>query len=602
VCFDRLELSVLGHPHSSSLSKAARRRLVLGAAALFLSLATAGAAQSLQQAADLVAEARKDIATGDGIAAEVRLQQAMDKGAAREAVAAYMGQALIAQGELDRAHDWLAPGRFTRRTAALGFRTLARLEQMQGDLPAAGAAFDRVIALTPRDPTLWVDIARLRYAGGEHMLALDAANYAFQLDPANVRTLELRGQIVRDQRGLVASLPWFEAALARAPGDISVLGEYAATLGDLGRAREMLAVTRKMLARDPGNPRAFYLQAVMAARAGNFALARGLMRRVGERLGERPAVLLFEGITELEAGNYVLAAEAFEELVRRQPDNRKARLLLVRALYLSGEYRQLVIRFAADAASPDAPPYLLTVLARSYEALGDRGLAAPLLDRAALAGARAGPDTIPAPSASSEADAEQARADNPGNFRTQAHAGDVQLALGRGEAALERYRLAARIRRPEDLVLRMAEAFRQIGRDDRAAALLETYLAGNPQSEAVARLVARRAANDGDWKRARLLLENLKANGAERDVRVLADLSLAQLRSGDAAAAEANAREAYRIQRASPLAAQLWGLSLAALGQQRQAAIALLAKARRLVGDTALIAEARRRLAGGGTG
>ena len=250
---------------------------------------------SLKQAADLVARARGEIARGDGIAAEVHLRQALDKGAARQAVAAYMGQALIDQDALRRAGDWLRPGMFTRQTAPQGFRALARLERLEGNLPAAGAAYDRVLALTPKDPTLWVEIAQLRYAGGEHMLALDAVNYAFQLDPANVRVLELRGQIARDQDGLVAALPWFRKALAGAPDDISVLGEYAATLGELGRAREMLALTRKMLKLDPGNARAFYLQAVLAARADKTELARRLLNRVGDRMDGVPAATLLEG-------------------------------------------------------------------------------------------------------------------------------------------------------------------------------------------------------------------------------------------------------------------------------------------------------------------
>jgi Flp pilus assembly protein TadD len=144
----------------------------------------------------------------------------------------------------------------------------------------------------------------------------------------------------------------------------------------------------------------------------------------------------------------------------------------------------------------------------------------------------------------------------------------------------------------------MAEAYRETGRGGEAAALLDAYLADNPRSEAVARFVAREAAGRGDWRRARLLLDNLVANGAERDVSVLTELSLARLRGGDAKAAEAIAREAYRIQRASPLAAQLWGLSLATLGERRPAAIALLAKTRQLTGDNPLLAEARLRLAG----
>lgn len=579
----------------------------LAAAALLMGAAGPGQAVPLQEAAELIAKAREDLARGDGIAAEVRLKQAMGKGAAREAVAAYMGEALIARNELDRAREWLGPGQFTRQTAPLGFRTLGRLEQIEGNLAAAGAAFDRAVGLTPKDATLWVEIGRLRYVGGEHMLALDAANYALKLDPGNVRVLELRGQIVRDQYGLAAALPWFEAALAKSPEDVSALGEYAATLGDLGRAREMLVITRKMLELDPGNVRAFHLQAVLATRAGDTELARRLMNRIDNRLENMPAAMLLEGVLELRAGNYVLATEAFEKLLRRQPFNEKARLLLARALFLSGEYRQLVIRFAEAGADPNASPYLLTTLARSHEILGERAQAAPLLDRAAQArSSQIAPVALTTPIgtlvangrlAEAETAAEQDRAAHPGSFGAQALAGDVQLAMGRGQAALERYKLAVRVSLPESLMLRMVTAHELAGQADEAATLVETYLVRNPTSVVAARLAAQFAARAGDWKRARLLLENIKAGGADRDVRVLADLSLAQLRSGDPKAAEASARQAYRLQRANPLAAQAWGLSLAALGEKPQIARALLDKARLLIGDNALLAEGRLRLA-----
>lgn len=572
-----------------------RWRLLAALGGAALACAVPGSAQPLREAAQLVAMARDDLARGDGIAAEVRLKQALEKGAAREAVAAYMGEALIAQDQLHRAHDWLSPGMFTRQTAALGFRTLARLEQMRGDLPAAGTAYDRVIALTPEDPTLWVEIARLRYRGGEHMLALDAANYAYELDSSDIRVLELRGQIVRDRYGFVAALAWFEAALARDADDLSVLGEYAATLGDLGRAKDMLAATRRMLELDPANARAYYLQAVLAARAGNPELARRLLAKAGDELNGIPAVLLLEGVLELETGNYVLAAEALEKLVRRQPDNEKALLVLLRALFMAGEYRQIVLRFAEAGADADAPPYLLTVLARSYEALGEREQAAPLLDRAARF--RAGPDRIARLSTlESEAVAEETRAAHAGNFDAQARAGDVQLALGRPEAALERYRMAARIRLPEALALRMVAAHRLVGDEAAARALSENFLAGHPRSEIGARLVAQTAAAAGDWPRARLLLENLIANGAQRDVRALTDLAVARLRAGAPAEAEQSARDAYRLQRSNPSAAEAWGLGLAVLGQDPHTAAALLAKARLLLGDTPLIDEGRMRL------
>ena len=161
-------------------------------------------------------------------------------------------------------------------------------------------------------------------------------------------------------------------------------------------------------------------------------------------------------------------------------------------------------------------------------------------------------------------------------------AGDVQLILGHGAAAVVRYRLASRVRMPDSLLQRTVAAMIMAGQQRDAAALVEAYLVQTPSSPVAVRLAASLAAGQGDWARARQLLEYLRANGSGQDVRLLADLSQAQLRSGDAEAAEATAREAYRLQPSSPLAARAWGLCLNALKQRPADARALLAKAQAL--------------------
>jgi predicted Zn-dependent protease len=551
-----------------------------------LALALAGAASP---GAGDISQAIEALQQGDGIAAEVSLRRALAAGAPREAVAAYMGEAFLDEDAPEKAREWLAPGRFTPQTAAMGFRQLARLERLSGDLPAAGRAFDRAMAITPRDAVMWVEIGRLRYAGGEHMLALDAADYALKLDPANVRVLEFKGQVVRDQQGLAAALPWFERALRREPRDVSVLGEYAATLGDLGRAKKMLAVTRNMLEIEPGNPRAYFLQAVLAARAGRTELARGLLAHTRDKLGEEPAVQLLEGVLEMEAGNYVLAAEALSKLARAQPANAKAQLLLARAYALAGESRLVVHDYADVAARPEASPYLLALVARAYEAEGRRDLAAPLLDRAALAqrpdvfplarGSEIGAMLAAGQTAEARAAADRLLAANPGSAYNQTIAGDIGLAAGDAAGALASYRLAGHVRLSESLLVKIVQALRRSGQSAAGSSLIETYLAMNPANRTAARLAAETAMQSEDWRRARLLLERLRAGG---DVELLADLSLAQLRSGDPKAAEATARTGYALQRGSPVAAGAWGLALQAQGQRARAA-ALLDKSRRML-------------------
>jgi len=578
------------------------------AACLWLAPAP-GLAGAQGELAGLIQHAREDITRGEGVAAEVKLKQAMERGAPRAAVAAYMGEALLVQSKPEEAREWLEGGLFNRHSAAAGYRALGRLEQQQGNLRAAGAAFDRAIAITPEDPEMWVEIGRLRQAGGEDVLAKDAAEYALQLDPGSVRALEFRGELVRDSHGLVAALPWFEAALKRSPDDVLALNEYAATLGELGRSRQMLTVTRRVLELRPGNARAYYLQAVLAARAGNYRLARTLLQRCGNKLDEVPGAILLDGIVQIAEGNYAIAAEDFERLLAMQPGNVRASELLARALFLQGEHKYLAARLADRASRADASPYLQTVVGRAYENLGRRGLAAAFLDRAAEPrstgifpqDARDSPIAGLASEgrlAEAEAIIEALRQDDPGHYENQELAGDIQLLAGNAEAAIERYDAAGRIWTSESLVLRRFQAFMMAGRMEDAAGLVDAYLANTPTSREALRLSAWLAARTGDWARARPIFEYLEKTGGERDVQLLSDLALVQIYTGDPVAAEATARRAYRLQRASPVAAQALALSLVASGGSKREAAALIEKARTMMGDNQLLAEARLRLAG----
>jgi len=600
-----------------------------GFAVWILALALAAPALALSDnAATQLERARDALLESDGIAAEAYLRKAMAAGATPEQVAARMGEALIDQGNLIKAREWLATGRFAKGEEAHGFRMLGLLERLQGQLPASGRAYDQALKFAPRDSMLWVDIGRLRYAGGEQLQAIEAADRALVLDPENLRALEFRAQLVRDQFGLEAALPWFERGLQQAPDDLPMLGGYAATLGELGRAKEMLVITRKMLEVQPGHPQALYLQAVLAARAGRNDVARSLMNRTKGKLRGLAAGLMLEGGLELRAGNTNLAIELLDRLARKQPGNARAQQLLARALYDGGQFLQLVNRFSAAAARPDATTYLLQLVARAQEELGNRAAAGPLLDRAAAASIPAvmpiaEPDpigvlalrwrdmpTLPSTAvpyvrsllaarqtAEAEAIAERLRQLNAGSGDAQSLAGDVQLAQGRGAAALERYMLAARIRYPDTLLLRTTEALHLARRGNEVAPLIAGYLTHYPASVLAARMAANGAAMDGDWERCRLLLENLRQRGAVRDARLLADLSLAQIRLGDPGAAAESGARAYQLQRGSPVAAQAYGMALVAQGERLELAEQLLRKAQLIGGDNSLLAESRAQLA-----
>src|SRR3569623_2945584 len=101
-------------------------------------------------------------------------------------------------------------------------------------------------AAAPRAPAQgWVAQARASYRVGDHFGALATARQALARDPSSPLALELGAQLVRDALGPVAALPLFERALERAPDNVELLGEYAATLADAGRHVDALSVARR---------------------------------------------------------------------------------------------------------------------------------------------------------------------------------------------------------------------------------------------------------------------------------------------------------------------------------------------------------------------
>lgn len=482
-----------------------------------------------------IEQARAALTRGDALGAEIILRRELDGGAPREQLAALLGEAELVQGNLAEAREWLAKGEFDDTTRAHGFHMLGRLEARSGNLPAAGAAYDRALAVNPGDADLWVDIGRLRYQGGEQVQAIEAADHAVGLGPQYARALHFRGQLVRDAFGLAAALPWFEAGLSHAPDDSQLLADYAATLGELGRVKEMLKAVRHLAKVDPKNPQVFYLQAVLAARAGKPEFARALLQRSGDLERERPAAMMLSAVIDMQNGNYSSAAQLLVKLNQRQPENRRVRSMLALSLALGRNDSELIYTLEEIARRPGASPYLQTLVARAFEARGEREAAAWYLDEAAkprqavlialesdasdsirlsngqmggaevLAAVRGAIASGELQQASSIADEFAARFG--GSADALSLAGDASLAAGDPQTALQRYRTSASVRRNWPLTRRMIMAHKALGQKAEAMSLLADYVRGDPNNLEAAWLLADGLSVHGERERADLLMQ-----------------------------------------------------------------------------------------------
>ncbi len=550
------------------------------------------------------------LAGGDGFGGETSAKRAVELGLKPEQVNQLLAYAAYLQGDANKALDLAQGKKVSPRYGGYAARVRALALWKLGDLEGAGREFDMAAQLSPRSAALWSDIGNFRVAVGNLTAAIDAAARSIELNPKRVESLQLMGVLVRGQYGLTASLPWFRRAVELAPGNVDLLREFAATLGDAGQTIEMLDTTRKILVLDPANADAFFLQAVLAARAKNYDLARSLLYRTQGKLDKVPAVMLLTAALELQSGAAEQAISRLEDIVKEQPGNLKAQRLLGAALWKAGDSESTIAALQKIANRSDADSYTLSVIGRAYEAEGKRGSAATYLDRASqpirgdavpfemagdlnrLAKASVGPSTnaefavpyinrlvLAGRAGEALGHAQRLRALNPGAPAAHVLVGDSLMALGRAQDAVVAYKDAAGIRFNEPIALRLIDALGRAGNQAEALRVLDLFLSQNPRSVPGLLLAADHFMVSGQWDRAVTILESLRFRLGNRDATVLNSLGWAWFNKGDPAKAAQFTGAAYGMVPSNPAFADSYGWILYKTGSNKEGGASLLEKA-----------------------
>ncbi len=572
-----------------------------------------------------LAQARIVLKLGDGLSAESELRRALALKAPEDQVRAMMVHAILMQNEPERALQFAAAGPTIEQDRGYLGRISGAAHLALGNLGAAAREFDFAVSRMPDNSDLWTDIARFRRINQDRIGAFAAINLAIDRDPKNVAAITLKAEMVREVDGLAQSLPVFRQALAVDPKFVPALLEYGATLGDLGQYHAMLQQVRAAFEVNKNIPRGYYLQAVLAARAGDYPLARALMQRTRGKMDGVPGYMLLSAVVELQMGGPVLSADWSEKLLAAQPDNLKARELFAIATFVDGDFDDAFAAILPIVERRDANSWSLLLAARSMEHMpydnADPGTAkqyADILERAAsLNKAIAAPlssrqdrtnsaDAISVvmqvraqigagntAGALSSAQSLQARA----NSVPDAHilAGDAALATNNPALAKSAFEKAAAIRRDEGVALRLILANLLANKPDEAQNIVRFYLQQYPGSIGLKRVAANLALDRRDWALAQTYLSRLIDDTNARDVIVLRQMGLTWLELRDPRRAYPYLLRAYRLQPANAETSSLLSLAIAQRGNNSKAAIDLQAKAVAMMPDNRIYQD---RLAG----
>ncbi|MCC7394967.1 MAG: tetratricopeptide repeat protein [Sphingomonadaceae bacterium] len=481
------------------------------------------------------------------------------------------------------------------------------------DFAAAAQYYAGALRLAPNDGDIWTRYARYRLAEQDMLGADNAADRARALAPTSGAAWWVKADVVRYRAGPVASLAWYRAALDHAPNDVGILAEYAAALGEGGRYSAMLDPLSRAAELDAYNPRVLFLEATLAARGGEPALARALLQRIDGDDANQPAILTLRSAVELSLDTPVAAADYAGRLLQLQPDNREARRLYALALATSGNARGAIAAIDMITTASDADSWSLLLLSRAFAANGWQGdadqpaLRASLLQTGAAGGIHpiandqsvgVAPAIMAIRSALGVRDFARARgladallAANPGVPQAVLIAGDVAREGGDLAGAQNLYRRAADLRFDRRAMLSLVALQLQMGDRQSAAATLGQYMAHWPEDTAAMRISAGMAAEDGRWQAAKDALLAARDRVGGRDALLLAQLARCDLELGGVGDALASARQAYALMPSNASVSAIYGIALLRNGGNVTDALDLLRKAAQLAPQDRQIAQ-----------
>ena len=337
---------------------------------------------------------------GELVAAEVALIEALRLGVNRAEVVVLLGRAFLAQGKhkllLEQAQ--FNPSGLPQPVQIQLHLLRAAASTDLGDPRAAMKAIEDARALDPKSPEAWAAEVPIRIRTRQFREATAAVDKAISLAPNLAEGWYQKGSILHVQGDLPGALAAYDNAVKLDTAHIDARVTRAGILIDLNRAADAAKDVAEVQSQAPAEPRAAYLKAILAERAGDDAASRAALKEVVGMIDPvpmdfirfRPQLLMLNGLSHfglnerekakqyLEAfqkahgnspaskvlaqlyaadSNVDKAIELLEGYLKAQPADGQAMTLLGSALMTKGRYAKATALMQEALRTRDAPEY-----------------------------------------------------------------------------------------------------------------------------------------------------------------------------------------------------------------------------------------------------
>ena len=361
---------------------------------------------------------------GDVIGAEVALGEALRLGVNRAEVVVQLALAYVAQGKQKLLFEQqqfalagLPPG---IQLQLLLVRASASSDL--GDIKGALKAVDDARAIDPKSSAAWLAEVPIRVRAGQIREATEAADRGMVLGPNSTDAWYQKGSIMHVVGNLRGALAAYDSALKADPENLEARVSRAGIYIDLGQIKEALSDVAELQRLSANEPRAAYMQALLAERANKPDEAKAALKEVTALIDPvpmdfiryRPQLLMLNGLAHfglnegekakqyLEAfqkvqgntptakllaqlylrdGNNDRAAEVLDTYLKAQPNDGQALTLLASALMARGQNARAISLMQRALQTKDAPEFR-TALGLSLLRSGQAGTATAQLEAA----------------------------------------------------------------------------------------------------------------------------------------------------------------------------------------------------------------------------